>query len=56
MKYIDVLRPTAYLNFSAVYSPTLANYLTEERTACLEVVPQLVHISGQILKFVYGSY
>jgi len=56
MKYIDVLRLIAYLNFPAVYCPTLADYLTEDSTACLEFLPLLVHISGQILEFVFGSY
>jgi hypothetical protein len=39
MKYIDVPRLSAYLIFPAVYRPTLANYLTNERMACLKVVP-----------------
>jgi hypothetical protein len=56
MKYIDVLRLIAYLNFPSIYCPTPANYLTEESTTCLEVLPLLVHISGQILEFEFGSY
>jgi hypothetical protein len=41
MKYIEVPRLSAYLIFQAVNRPTLANYLTEECMACLEVVPLL---------------
>jgi hypothetical protein len=41
MKYIDVPKLSAYLIFPAVYRQTLANYLTDERMAYLEVVPLL---------------
>ena len=39
MKYIDVPRLSAYLIFPVVYRPVLADYLTDQRMAWLEVVP-----------------
>lgn len=46
MKYIDVPRLSVYLICPAVYRPTLANYLTDERMACLEVVAHLCAYFG----------